>query len=908
MRSARGLSAGARAITHGKQLRGQCDGTSGNGNRMGTHTGPNALLRTGTYPNVSVTGPGTGPLFSPLPIPGGGWRIDGTDELAAGGACTLWASGASTVYAYNNNPANTGGIVPSGGLVIDGFPVPAGTYVFQFWDWSGYGPTMYNGAPGVVFRGCRARSTAYGSGSGYFPTDLGPPAFNSPLWFLYCDMGGCSAPDVLSIPLKIEASGGVTIYRTYFSYTATDVQPNGSTGAIDIIETFHEKLTHHNGDHLNGISTSGGETNCRFLRNSMVFTEYDENGVQVQDTDCIAFFWDTMGQTYPGSGLNPDGTPGYQVTGNYMGGTGYCFYPPTSGKYWPGGSAQPSNVVFRDNLITTGVYPVNSTSDGPGGGYDGPIYGGLLWGANGNAQSNNLWADGTYAGKPIAGTTFTASPAAPTTVYCVNYFPAANGGWSMWLTGNYSGTQYEADMATAKGLGFNTMRVILAAASSVTFPGAFDFPSPTSPELANWADFYSRAKTVGMNLHVTLFDQFGDYGRIDDCETWITAILGALPDTANIAVIEIQNEVPFSSAASYTSAGGTYDAGWTLGETGNTVGYVALAWAALMIPHIRTAAPGIPVTASTTNAPSGDLAAFYGAANGQAWAPDWWDWHCYAGSPQLACTAICGAISAVGNNPPQLVIGECGLDSAPTGTQGTLQAQQAQADYLQAVRWACAQQGMPEPSPWILFDLGACPQFPSGQTFGLLTTSGTPKLSGQMYQAIPPGSRIPAVDLNGSMRGSQADTGGSTLPVRWALYRGNGGAQPVTAVIDTVNTYLGAPSVLLGGSAATSGSDNPPALQSGPVMAAYPGFGYTFSVALKGTGSTGTTNLEASWFDDTGTYISSTNGSALTLAGTFTPYTLSTTAPSNAAYALLSVNVGYNAGSIWAAGARWALG
>ena len=130
-------------------------------------------------------------------------------------------------------------------------------------------------------------------------------------------------------------------------------------------------------------------------------------------------------------------------------------------------------------------------------------------------------------------------------------------------------------------------------------------------------------------------------------------------------------------------------------------------------------------------------------------------------------------------------------------------------------------------------------------------------------------------------------------------------------VTDSV-TYEGNPTVVLTGSSGTSGGDNPPALQANPVTVPiiYPGTEYTFSVALKASGSTGTTNLEVAWFDDTSAYISSTNGSSLTLTSSFAVYSLNSTAPSgadNAAYALLSLNVGYNAGTIWAGGATWAV-
>jgi hypothetical protein len=870
---------------------------------MATHVGPNALLRTSTYPNVSAA-PGPGPLLA-VPVPGAGWRIDGSSEFGTDGLCTNWAgspgsAGAAPAYVYNNLPSNKGGIVGAGGLVIDGFPVPAGTYVFQFMDISSGATTVQLIAPGpsCVFRGCRGRYAQ--SAPGFWNASPGD-AWAGALWLLYCDAGGTgknTSTQVTDTAIDIESSSGITVYRCYISYVGhMTAQMAASTTSYDMIECYSEKGIYNPSLHFNGGAfMGGGQDNCRIQRNHIVHESPDENGNPLSETSCISLNNYSNG-TYgggtvlplAGTGTNPDGTPGYQITGNYCGGTGYPFY---LGQITPASVSPVTNMTFAGNLLTASV---NSA-----GGADGPVDIAPAWGGSGCTQSGNLWADG-----PHAGTTFTSPAQVPVTQYTVNYFPIANGGYSMWSS--YNGTQYAADMATAKALGFNTLRVILAAQ-----PGVFGFPSPTSPELANWANFYGLAKARGMNLHVTLFDQFGNYGHITDSKTWITAVLGALPDTGNIAVIELQNEIRVAEVTGspaengYAAAGGTYDAGWPLSTvTAWTVGQVALEWAQLMIPFIRATAPGIPVTASCSYG-TADLAAWYTAANGQSWAPDWWDWHCYAGSPQLAYSAICTALAQVGNNPALLAIGECGFTSAPSGTQGTLQAQQYQADYIQAVRWACAQQGMAEPAPWILFDMEDCAQFPSGQTYGLYSTSGAPNLSGQMYQSAPPGSPAP-VGLNGTMQGSQSDSSGNTLPARWSLYLG--ASQPVSAVTDTGTTYQGSPSVRLYGSAGTV-SGNPPALQSAPVTSPviYPGFTYTFSIALQGSGSTGTTNLEVAWYTSTGTYISSTNGSGLTLTGSFVPYSLNSTAPSTAAYARLFVNVGYNAGSIWAAGASWVLG
>jgi hypothetical protein len=485
---------------------------------------------------------------------------------------------------------------------------------------------------------------------------------------------------------------------------------------------------------------------------------------------------------------------------------------------------------------------------------------------------------------------------APTNQHTVNYYPVNNGGYQMWS--NYNGSQYQDDMQTAKNLGFNTVRLSLAA-----MDGIFTFGTPTAAELANLTDFYNRSVEVGIKLHLGLFDWWGDYGQIRNSRTWIAAVLGALPNTTNIAVIEIQNETRYSLTTAY---GGGFDSGWPTGTTQyGEIGQVAIVWAQQVIPYIRSIAPGVPVTSSTSYG-TADLAAFFAAVNQTAAAPSWYDWHCYAWSSSLVYSALQGAISVVGN-PATLYIGETGLSSTASGTQGTLQAQQAESDYIQAVRWSCAQLGIPDPAPWILFDMNSSAQFPGGQTCGLYDTSGNAKLAAVMYESIPPGMTVPAISINGSMQGNQPDISGNPLPARWSLYKGQKGAQPIDSAIDTINTYQGNPTILLTGSSATSGSDNPPALKSCPITLPVisAGKSYAFSFALKATGSYGSPCLEISWYNSSGGYVMSTNGPTLTLGSNFKTYTLKGTAPAASAYASVFVNVANNAGRIWAGGAQW---
>jgi hypothetical protein len=501
-----------------------------------------------------------------------------------------------------------------------------------------------------------------------------------------------------------------------------------------------------------------------------------------------------------------------------------------------------------------------------------------------------------------------AGPSSLTNLHKIKYFPVVNAGFEMWSS--YNGPRYQADMQTAKNLGFNSFHIFLAAR-----PGVFGFPNPTQAELNKLADFYNRSKTVGIKLGITLFDEWASsygknpYGHIVGSQAWAKAVIGALPDLANLSGIEIKNEIKLSTDEAYPLSLG-FDSGWPSGTPQyGQVRQVATVWLRQMIPYIRSIAPGLPVTASTNGEPTTNLAAFVAAVKNTKAAPDWYDWHCYTdNSPGLIYSQLRSAINVVGGAGP-LYIGEMGCDSQPTGNQGVLQGQQAEADYVQAARWCCAQLGLPEPAQWILFDMLASAQFPTGNRFGLYNTRGAIKLCGKLYQAIPPGSTVPPIPVNGTMRGgNQPDANGNALPPHWYLFTGNQNDQPITSAIDTINTYQGNPSILLTGSANTLARENPPALATNAITAPIPvpGQTYTWSAYLKASGSYGRPALEVSWYGAYDVYLSSTNGAQLALSRSFTRHSLLTMAPAGAEYARLLVKTPNNAGSIWVANASWA--
>lgn len=294
-------------------------------------------------------------------------------------------------YVYNDNPANKGGIVPAGGLTIDGYFVAAGTYVAQFEEFSS--DFYMTGSSSFLFRGCKIRGS--NRAPGYWNTAAG---YTGKLFIGYCDLGGLGAADAQynEVPIKISNGSGGAVYRNYISYTTTAIQINAN--GYDLTENYIEKLTYYYGPnpppgestdkHINGITINGGETCIRILRNNIVAASPDDAGRVVNQTDCISFFQDFG--TFPGTGQNSDGSFGYQVLDNYIGGTGYCIY---AGKNAGSAANSVQNMVVTGNKVTTQVYP--------NGGANGPLAAAPTWGTLGNLWANNTWADGPNAGQTI---------------------------------------------------------------------------------------------------------------------------------------------------------------------------------------------------------------------------------------------------------------------------------------------------------------------------------------------------------------------------------------------------------------------------------------------------------------------------------------------------------------------------
>lgn len=308
-------------------------------------------------------------------------------------------------YVLSNNPSNHGGIVPAGGMTIDGLKVPAGTWVCQFRDLSasdiiiegdctGSAPAF----PGVMFRGCRMRGK-YGA-PGWF--NQNGQSSGGPILITYSDAGGSvlSAKPADMCESIFESKGmgpkdHLYVARCYLSRATTLVFLRNSGDAV--IENFCEEVTDF-GDsskHLNGVGNSGGQKATLWLRNHMVMAQ---QAGSTQLTDVIQMAADDG--AYPGTGTNMDGSTGYQIRDNYLGGAQFTLQLGQDKANTTTSSVKNLNVT--GNRFTTALYPQSGSL---GLGYKGPIN----WSVQGT-WSNNTWADGPNAGQQIPATAVAPGP------------------------------------------------------------------------------------------------------------------------------------------------------------------------------------------------------------------------------------------------------------------------------------------------------------------------------------------------------------------------------------------------------------------------------------------------------------------------------------------------------------------
>lgn len=376
------------AVTHGDQL-------------TQAHVGPWALQ--GVDPGDEVLESLTGPER-------GFWRFDTPDEFSSS---TAWPSDANDSNPeILNDPDLHSGTVTGSAVTIDGYSIPVGTRVVQFrefpdgFDFYAQGSTLK-----VLFRGCRFRFSEGVGGSSLFNDNTAPSSQR--VMMHYGDIGCLSLdpPDGASAFMFYKSLGGSDHrwLRNYQTRTAVFAQPN--TPGWEIVENWMGEYIFAYGEsgtsgsfdstvyHLNGISSEGGQTRLKILRNRIICQSPDgatgstgtsagqigygtqsgqtgygdgsEPGRLTTQTDCIALFAITASNV-------GDDTTGIQIKDNLLGGSGVCLYAGNADD-----GAQ--NIVVTGNRVTTRYWT--------DGGNFGAITDIPVWGSDGNEQSDNLWAD-----------------------------------------------------------------------------------------------------------------------------------------------------------------------------------------------------------------------------------------------------------------------------------------------------------------------------------------------------------------------------------------------------------------------------------------------------------------------------------------------------------------------------------
>ena len=458
----------------------------------------------------------------------------------------------------------------------------------------------------------------------------------------------------------------------------------------------------------------------------------------------------------------------------------------------------------------------------------------------------------------------------------LNYFPARHPHELMWT--EFDEAEIDGDLGRIAALHANTVRYVLDLR-------AFSVPTPPPAYLVELDRAVALAAHHGLRVQLTLFDHLGscpscgDYTAIENCERWADALLEALPrHDPRIAFVELQNEI----------------------DPRNDV---AMRWAQQLLPYVRTASGGLPVTVSVVG--GGDYLLTLKLALGSA-TPDLWDIHYYA-LPGSALADFRSAVSVAAPRP--LLIGETGYSTYPgntavPGVPATAAAHEAYQDYvLRTYQLAARQAGLPPAAPWILDDLPCTGCTPAGCTlncspqpcpdcvdalFGLFRADGSPKPAAATIAALFGGAPIDTAFDPGFEQAAGDD------PADWRL--GLPGAANFAR--DSTVAHSGRASALIGQSTDDNGAA--PCWYIEPMGQAVPGRRVTLRVWVRGRSVTGTTTLSIAWLDHAGFQDGGVVSAPLPTGDSdWTPLSVTGTPPPGALVAQIRLCSADDQGSVW---------
>ncbi|WP_437726193.1 cellulase family glycosylhydrolase [Sorangium sp. So ce861] len=466
----------------------------------------------------------------------------------------------------------------------------------------------------------------------------------------------------------------------------------------------------------------------------------------------------------------------------------------------------------------------------------------------------------------------------------VNYYPAANGWYYMW--DHWDADAIDADFGRIAGLGANAVRLIVHTTS-------FAVPSPSAASLERLAAAIDLAGDHGLRVQLTLFDLFSGYGRVEDSRDWVDAVVGPYQDDPRIVYIDVQNEV----------------------DTGRPE---VVAWLQALVPHVRSVAGRIPVTASITG--KGGLSQAQHMVNLAAAGidVDLYDAHVYGTA--AAAFSVMKAIKAAAG-PVPLFIGETGASSysgyAPYSSDAPLfgvppnpaATEGVQGQFYRALALAADTLDLPPVGAWAYSDFtpfGIPPNLsvasrPREYHYGLHRIDGSEKPAAAAVRAHYAGAPVDTWINEGF---EAADDGG--LPLLWRLwsrpeeaYPGQGFGYTAAFARDVEVKRSGAASARIRDAIGTS--TGMPAFYLTPVLITHPGQRYTATVYAKGEGMSANAYLTLSWHSASAGYLGKERSPLRPNGGPgWTQLSVTSTMPSDATHVEIRLEVETNPGAtVW---------
>jgi hypothetical protein len=450
----------------------------------------------------------------------------------------------------------------------------------------------------------------------------------------------------------------------------------------------------------------------------------------------------------------------------------------------------------------------------------------------------------------------------------INYYPENDAWTNMWL--RFHPAEINNDFARIQESGFNTVRIILQA-----YAGVFDYPVPTPAELEKLSQVVTLAAEYHLKVHLTLFDDWGQYMDLVGSQQWADAIVEPYAGDPRVSIIELQNEMDLNATGSLT-------------------------WAQTMIPYLRCIDGGIPVTISESG-----LARMERLVNALcSTPPDFYDVHLYEYDGRIYQTLK--QVQALLQGAP-FFIGETGYSTYPqsqggfSGTAQNVVAQEAQQQYYyRMVFYAAKGLGLPFPTPWILSDFSSAafprpPQLATLQQayFGLLRIDGSRKPAAETIASLLAGNPIETSFNNGFEQGD-----GQGLPTLWRIAQNASLGFTANFAQDTTVAHSGKASARI--SHSTESKYGTASFFLNPIQYVIPGQTYSVSVWGKGLLATGRDYLSIAWFDAAG-HLLSENASPCFSNGTYDwqQRTLVARAPAQAAGMEIHLNSQGNTGTVW---------